>query len=240
MKKKLLLVLTLLIALVLAACSNDDDAAEKDETKDAPDTQEQQELEEVEITEEEQAEADSVVVSVNGTELTGAKYNNIYKQFKTMLHMYGQDTSDQDMLKDETVSILVEQELIRQAAEESGIEVSEEEAQEEMDKIVETNGEEALTAMLEQYELTEDEFRSQLVDDLTTIEYIENEFDVEVTAEEVEEQYNLIKEQSEEEVGELEEHEEMIRQNLSEQKQGEMLENRINELKEKADIETLI
>lgn len=154
--------------------------------------------------------------------------------------MYGQDTSDVDMLKEETISILVEQELIRQDAEENGIKVTEEEAQEEIDTIIETNGEEALTAMLEQYELTEDEFRTQLIDDLTTVKYIEDQFEVEVTDEEIEEQYNSLKEQSEEEIGELKEYEELIRQNISEQKQGELLEGRITELKEDAKVETLI
>ena len=241
MKKQLLLVLTLLIALFLAACNDDakDESSEKANDSESADTAEQT-PEEVEITEDEQADAESAVVSVNGNEIKGDKYNNIYKQLKTMLHMYGQDVSDLEMLKEETVAILVEQELIRQDAMESGIEVTEDDAQAEIDKIIDTNGEEALTAMLEQYELTEDEFRSQLTDDLITIKYIETEFDVEVTEEEVEEQYNLIKEQEAEEVGELEEYEEQIRQSISEQKQGEMLEVRITELRENAEIEMLI
>lgn len=238
MKKQLMLVFALLLALVLVACSDDD--TEENSNENNTDTEEQSQPE-VEITEEEQAEDDAVVVNVNGSELLGDKYNNIYKQLKTMLHMYGQDTSDVDMLKDETVSILVEQELIRQDAKENGIEVTEEEAQAEIDTIVEENGEEALNAMLEQYELTEEEFLAQLIDDLTTVKYIEDQFEVEVTDEEIEEQYNLLKEQQEsEEIGELAEYEELIRQNISEQKQGQLLESRIAELKEDAEIETLI
>jgi len=240
MKKQLLLVLTLLMALFLAACNDDaeDKSSENANDSESADTAEQT-PKEIEITEDEQADAESAVVSVNGNEITGDKYNNIYKQLKTMLHMYGEDVSDLEMLKEETVAILVEQELIRQDATESGIEVTEDDAQAEIDTIIDTNGEEALTAMLEQYELTEDEFRNQLTDDLITIKYIETEFDVEVTEAEIEEQYNLIKEQ-EEEVGELEEYEEQIRQSISEQKQGELLETRITELRENAEIETLI
>lgn len=240
MKKQLLLVLTLLMALLLAACGDDaeDKSSENANDSESADTAEQA-PKEVEITEDEQADAESAVVSVNGNEITGDKYNNIYKQLKTMLHMYGEDVSDLEMLKEETVAILVEQELIRKDAMESGIEVTEDDAQAEIDTIIDTNGEEALTAMLEQYEMTEDEFRNQLMDDLITIKYIETEFDVEVTEAEIEEQYNLIKEQ-EEEVGELEEYEEQIRQSISEQKQGELLETRITELRENAEIETLI
>ncbi len=239
MKKQLLLVFSLLLALVLVACSDDKEEGSKDNNTDK-DTEEQEQTE-VEITEEEQADDDAVVVNVNGSELLGDKYNNIYKQLKTMLHMYGQDTSDVDNLKEETVSILVEQELIRQDAKENGIEVTEEEAQEEIDTIIEENGEEAIDTMLEQYELTEEEFRAQLIDDLTTVKYIEDQFEVEVTDEEIEEQYDLLKEQQdEEEIGELAEYEELIRQKISEQKQGELLDGRIADLKEEAEIETLI
>lgn len=237
MKKTMLLVITLLLAGILAACNND----EADTTEPAEENAEteQDAQESVEITEEEIVDNDAVVVSINGTEVTGDKYNNIYKQLKTMLHMYGQDVSDLEMIKEETIAILTEQELIRQDALESGIEVTEEEAQQEIDKMVEQNGEEALNAMLEQYELSEDEFRKQMQDDLITIRYIESEFEVEVTDEEIKEQYNLLKEENEE-IGELEEYEDFIRQNLSEQKQSAQLETRISELKEDAEIETFI
>lgn len=235
MKKKMLLMFTLVLTLMLAACGNDD--AEKADEPVAQDEAQQQK--EVEITEDEKIDADTVVVSINGNDLTGEQYNNIYRQLKTMYHMYDQDVSDLDKLKNETIDIITEQELIRQEAVDSGIEVSEEDAQKEMNRIIEQNGEEALDELLEEYELSEEEFRTQLTNDLITIKFIEEEFAVEVTAEEVEEQYNLLKEENEE-VGELEEVEAMIRQSLTEQKQSELLENRIAELKEEAEIETHI
>lgn len=234
MKKRILLITALFLTLLLAACNNDD-TEKADDNKDT----EEQATETVEISDEEKVDNDSVVLNINGTEINGAKYNNVYKQYKTMLHMYGQDVSDSDMLKDETVLILTEQELIRQDALDSGIEVTEEDAQDEIDNIIETNGEEAIQTMLEEYDLSEEQFREQLMDDLLMVRYIESEFTVEVTDEEVEEQYNQMKEQSEE-VGELQEYEELIRQSVMEQKQREMLEARIEELKEEAEIETLI
>jgi PBP1b-binding outer membrane lipoprotein LpoB len=242
MKKRMLLIVALLLALLLAACGNDDEAEAPEEPEETEETEsaEQEVSQEVEIAEEEVVEADRAVASVNGTEINGSKYNNIYRQLKTMLHMYGQDVSDTDMLREETLAILTEQELLRQDAVESGIEVTEEEAQEEIDLIRETNGEEAIEAMLAEYELTEDQFREQMVDDLITIRYIESEFEVEVTDEEVEEQYALLQEESEEEIGELEEYESFIRQTLTEEKQSDMLEVRIDELREEAEIETFI
>lgn len=239
MKKRMLLIFTLVLTLMLAACGNDD-ADEADDSEAENENTEQQQQEEVEITEDEKVEADTVVVSINGEDVTGEQYNNIYRQLKTMYQMYGQDVSDQDMLKDETIDVLTEQELIRQDALESGIEVTEDEVQEEIDNIIETNGEEAIDTMMEEYELSEEEFRNQMMNDLVTIRYIEEEFEAEVTDEEIEEQYNQLKEESEEEIGELEEYEEMIRQSLAQQKQNELLENRISELKETAEIEAHI
>lgn len=243
MKKQLLLIFTLLLALFLAACSNNNDEENANEANENNGTEDQgQAEEEVEITDEEIADAESAVVSINGEEILGDRYNNTYEQLKTMVHMYGQDTSDLEMLKEETIAILVEQELIRQDAEEQGIEVSEEEAQEEIDTLIEENGEEALTAILEQYDMTEEELLEQLTADLVTMRYMETALDeVEVTDEEVEEQFNLLQEQNQnEDIGELEEHAETIRQSISQQKQNEMLEARVNELREEADIETLI
>lgn len=232
MKKQLLLLLTLLLAFVLAACNNDE--AEEEANEDANITEEAPQ--EVEITEEEKADTDAAVVNVNGTEILGDKYNDVYKQLKTM---YGQEITDLDALKDETTEVLINQELIIQDAEERGIQATEEDVQKEIDNMVETNGEDALTSILEQSELSEDEFRKQLNDTLTFVKYIESEFTVEVEDEEVEEQYEQLKEQNEE-IGELAEYEDMIRQNIVDQKQAQMLEERIAELKEDAEIEKFI
>lgn len=239
MKKQMMLIVAILLALLLAACGNDD-AEEANNNEDANVIEGQPEAPaELEITDDEKADEESAVVSVNGTEILGDKYNNIYQQLKSMLHMNGQDTTDLDMLKSETVAILIEQELIRQDATELGIEVGEDEVQAEIDSLTEQHGEEALTTMLEQNNLSEEDFKAQLGDDLVTLKYIDTEFEVEVTDEEVQEVFDTLKEQNEE-LGELEEYEEVIKQNLSQEKQREMLDARVNELKESADVETLI
>lgn len=239
MKKKVLLISAILLALFLAACGDGEDKATESESVEDNINLDQQEPEKVQITDEEVLEDDADVVSIDGNAVQGNKYNNIYRQLKTMYQMYGQAVSDVDALQQETIDILTEQELIRQDAVDIGIEVTEEEAQEEMDTITEVNGEEALEAMLTEYEMTEEQFLEQLMDDLLTIRYIESEFEIEVTDEEIEEQYSLLQEEQED-VGELGEYEESIRQALMEEKQNEMLDKRIEELKEEAEIEVLI
>ncbi len=224
---------------MLAACNADDGQEDAQETgTDQVQEQEQPEQEPLEITDEERVDEETSVVSVNGQEVEGAKYNQIYTQIKTMMHQYGQDVSDTDLLKEQAISILVEQELINQEAEKKGIEVTEEEANEELETIKAETGDQFAT-ILDQYQMDEEGFKNQLIDDLLTAKYMEQELDVEVTDKEVEEYYNQLKEQNGE-IGEFEEVEQDIKSLLQEQKQSEQLQARINELREEAEVETLI
>ncbi|GAB3045976.1 SurA N-terminal domain-containing protein [Virgibacillus ainsalahensis] len=237
MKKLLILALALSIALILSACGGDDSAEEQEnQTTNNPSEQAQ---EPVEVTDEEKIEEDASVVNVNGKEVKGDKYNPIYMQVKTTMQQSGQDISNLDQIKEQTVNLLIEQELILQDAEKVGIEVSEEEVQTELDSIKEQSGEQ-LTTVLDQLQITEDQFKSQLNDDLITTEYMEQELEVEVTDKEVEEFYNQLKEQSGEEVGEMEELEEQIRQQIKMNKTQEKLMTKVEELQEQAEVEKLI
>ncbi|WP_156290285.1 SurA N-terminal domain-containing protein [Oceanobacillus salinisoli] len=239
MKKSIFYTIMISLVLVLAACNADDGQEDAQETgTDQVQEQEQPEQEPLEITDEERVDEETSVVSVNGQEVEGAKYNQIYTQIKTMMHQYGQDVSDTDLLKEQAISILVEQELINQEAEKKGIEVTEEEANEELETIKAETGDQFAT-ILDQYQMDEEGFKNQLIDDLLTAKYMEQELDVEVTDKEVEEYYNQLKEQNGE-IGEFEEVEQDIKSLLQEQKQSEQLQARINELREEAEVETLI
>ncbi|MFD1850823.1 SurA N-terminal domain-containing protein [Oceanobacillus bengalensis] len=228
MKKILTFLMILTLALFLVACNDDENGT--DDTG------------QVEITNDERLDEDESVVRVNDTEIKGDKYNQIYTQVKLMMDQYGQDVSDLDLVKEQSVSILVEQELINQDAKNLGIEVTDEEAQIEIDTMKEETDEEQFSQVLKTYQITEDEFKNQLVDDLVTVKYMDHEFDVEVTDEEIEEYYNQLKEQNPERIAELdtEEVEEEIKSILSRQEQSEQLAERVAELRESAEIEILI
>lgn len=240
MKKLLLLALALCLAVALAACGNDDSAdKDKDKKKDEEkaDTAEQAQ-EPVKITDKEKVDEKEPVVSVNGDEISGDKYNSTYTQIKMSMHQYGQDVSDLDKLKDQTLNILVEQQLIKQDAAEKGLNVTDDEIQSEFDSIKEENGEQ-LTAVLDQFKLSEDDFKNQLADDIITNKYMEKELDVKVTDKEVEEYYNQLKEQSED-IGKLDEMKDQIKEQLESQKGQEQLQTKVKELKEKAEVKNLI
>jgi hypothetical protein len=236
MKKLLMLLTTITVAITLAACGNDDTDKEESENSEANTSEQAQQ--ELEITDEEKLADDTSVAIVNGEEINGTDYNPIYSQVKSTMYQYGQDVSDLDSIKNQTVNILIDQALVKQDAEAKGIEVTEEEAQEELNTIKESGNEEDFTALLEQYNMTEEDFKNQLMDDLLTIKYVA-EFDVEVSDEEIQEYYDQLKEQNQE-IGELEEVEGQIKEILVNEKQSEQLRVKVEELKEGAEIETLV
>ncbi|MBM7599787.1 ABC-type glycerol-3-phosphate transport system substrate-binding protein [Virgibacillus halotolerans] len=246
MKKLMLLGLSLCLALVLAACGNDDDSAKKSDKKDdeQKQTEEQadpseQAQEPVEITDKEKVDEKDPVVSVNGDEVKGDKYNSIYTQIKTSMQQYGQDVSDLDGLKDQTLDILVEQQLIKQDAADKGLEASDKEIESEYKSLKEENGEQ-LTAVLEQFDLSEDDFKKQLADDIITNKYMDKELEVKVTDDEVKEYYDQLKEQGGDEVGELDEMKDMIKDQLKQQKGQEELQAKVDKLKKDAKVDKLI
>lgn len=242
MKRLILLGFALTLAIVLAAC-NDDSAQESEEntqTEENAQGENEQAQQSAEITEEEKVDPEKTVANVNGTEIMGDSYNSIYKMLKTQMAGMGQDVSDTESLKEQTVNVLVEQQLIRDEAESLGLEVTDEEVQSEFDTLKEQNGEQ-LTAVLEQFQLSEEDFKNQLADDLITNKYVESELNVEVTDKEIEEYYNQLKEQgSGQEIGKLEDLKPQIKDQLTQQKTSTELQSKVAELREEAEVETLI
>ncbi|API92900.1 MULTISPECIES: SurA N-terminal domain-containing protein [unclassified Virgibacillus] len=241
MKKWIIFALTLTLAMVLAACGGDneeDKTAQQEEQQEEGNTEDGgKQPEPVKITDEEKVDKGKAVVSVNGEEIKGDRYNPAYLQLKTMNTQFNQDV-DNDQLKQQTIDMLINQQLINQDASDKGIEVSDDEVQKEFDTI-KKEGAERLNTALEQFQLNEDQFKSMLRDNLITSQYLESEFDIKVTDKEVEDYYKQIKEQSEE-IGKLEDLKDRIKQTLKEEKTNEQLQKRVDALKKDAKVETFI
>ncbi|NBJ70027.1 MULTISPECIES: SurA N-terminal domain-containing protein [Clostridia] len=241
MKKWIIFALTLTLAMVLAACGGDKEAdktAQQEEQQEEGNTEDGgKQPEPVKITDEEKVDKEKAVVSVNGEEIKGERYNPAYLQLKTMNTQFNQDV-DNDQLKQQTIDMLVNQQLINQDASDKGIEVSDDEVQKEFDTI-KKEGAERLNTALEQFQLNEDQFKNMLRDNLITSQYLESEFDIKVTDKEVEDYYKQIKEQSEE-IGKLEDLKDQIKQTLKEEKTNEQLQKRVEALKKDAKVETFI
>jgi len=230
--KKWILALVLAVGTVGLAACGDDEPAE--------DTQPQTETSEpVKLTDEEKMDEEEVVAVVNGTELTGNKYNPLYLQVKMLNQQFGQGDNEPETVKEQTMIILIEQELIRQDAEEQNIEVADQEAEDELKALIAEVGEEDYESVLEENEMTEEEFKKQIKDDLITQKYMDEQFDTDVSKEEIQKNYDTLKEENEE-LGELEDVEDQIRELVAQEKETEQLQERLEELKEKAEIEELI
>src|SRR5699024_1809767 len=111
MKRIVMLALALTLAVILAACGNDDASEDKD--KDNKEEAGQAPMEDMEMNDEEKMKDDEVVVKINGQDVTGEQYNEIYPQFKMQASAGGQEV-EQEQLKDQTIESLINQELLKQ------------------------------------------------------------------------------------------------------------------------------
>ncbi|MFC4559983.1 SurA N-terminal domain-containing protein [Virgibacillus kekensis] len=250
MKKAVLFIMTLALLTILAACGEDAAKGDDKNNEKQQDQQEQQQQQQqppkVEVTDKEKVKEDKVVVSVNGTDITGKKYNSVYAQTKMMMSQYGQDVSDTKKIKDMTISALVEQEILKQDAKDKGIKVTEEEVQSAFEKDKSsTKGD--FNKVLEQNHFTEESYKEQVELRLIVEKYANETLDIKVTDKEVQDYYDKILEQQEkapeeqkQEVPKLKELEDQIRQQLKVQEEQKLLQKRVNELKDKAEIKTMI
>ena len=232
--KKLTLLIVMMITMFLAACGNDDDKDNKqEEAAKAP--------EPLEFSDEEFKDEEEPVVVVNGEEVQGNAYNTAYSLVKSIMHQSGQDTKDTEALQQETINFLVEQELITQEAAEAGGKVDDKEVEEELNAVKETNGEEQFASTLKELNLTEEQFKQQLKYNITTVQYMEEAFETEVTDEEVQEMYDGLKEQAgDQEIQKLDEIRDQVENMIVQQKQQEQYAEKVKELKESAEIEELV
>lgn len=235
MKKFLTLILTVGIAMMLAACGGDDAEENQQEDEELA----EQANEELEVTEEEKVKEDEVVANVNDKDIEGSLYNLIYTELKMQMHQFGQDINNLDEIKDLTLNQLIDQELLKQEAEEQGVEVTDEELQSQFEEF-KGESEENFQAYLAEFDLKEEAFKEQIFYSLLLEKYKDEKIKTEeVSDEEAKELYELSKEQNEE-IAPYEELEEDIKMSLEDHQKQEKLQEKIEELKQSADIEKLI
>jgi|SRR5699024_10066997 len=232
MRKFLMLIVAISLLIGLVACDGKSDETTNND--------EELENETVEFTDDEKVNDDQVVVTINGTDIMGTEYNSIYMQTKVRMHRFRQDVSDLDLLKEQTLNILIDQELLSQDAERIGIEVSDEEVDKQFTDAKEEAGDDQFTTFLEQYQLTEEDFKDQVYFSILHDKYLESEIPkVEVTDEEVKEIYEELKKQNEE-FPDFDEIADRLKLELTMQKEQEKLQEKINELRDEAEIEKMI
>ncbi|MRH41939.1 hypothetical protein GH741_04530 [Aquibacillus halophilus] len=247
----LLMIVVLFLSIFLVACSDQEETeqentdenteeATSDTEETTPDTEEEATPD---VPEAETVDEDTIVATVNGEEINGSKYNQMYNQTLLMFQQYGQEASDAAQVKEQTINSLIEQELLLQEAESKGIEASSSDVNENLEEIksqFETN--EEFEQQLEQLKLTEQSLKEQLAYEIKLNQYIEQEITgTEVTEEEVQEYYDqLVSQQGEGEAPPFEEVQQQLKEQLVQQKERSQLGTLIESLKEQSEIETLI
>src|SRR5699024_1643307 len=174
------------------------------------------------------------VAVVNDTDILGSTYNMVYTRTKTAAVQMGEDV-DIDEMKKATLDSIIDRELLMQQASKEDIKTSDDRLEEELSKIKES-GTEDIDTLLEQYDMTEDDFKEQLRFDLTLDQYKDTLGDLEVTEEELEDEYEQVKERQGD-VRRLEEIEPQVKQEDQEENVMDTLQDEMDELREEADIE---
>lgn len=187
----------------------------------------------------------AVVAEVNGEALYGEALTT---QMQQIVQISGGtdiaelDPESYEIVKSQSVDALINSELIAQAATEAGFEVTDEEAEEEYQVLIEQiGGEEAATARFEALGTSVEDFMEDLHRDLLIQKYMLAQVgDATITDEEIESTYAELSETLGENAPELEVVREQIRAQLEAEQQQAELRSILEGLREEADIEIRI
>jgi parvulin-like peptidyl-prolyl isomerase len=188
-------------------------------------------------------ESNATVAVVNGEEVTGKELNTSIQQFNQAALAQGVDTTNPDVVADirnQALEVLVNTTLLKQAAQEQGIEVSDEATTERLETIEsEIGGAEVLQSRIDELGLTRAELREDIQEEIliqTLLDGIFSEADVSVTDEEIQEVYDAAG-GVEAGLPPLEEVREQIEAQVRGTKEQAVIDEYLGELKAEADIE---
>lgn len=251
MPKKLLLSLAAVgAAFSLAACGADGEQETNDEAAQNQ-QQEQQPMPEPELD-----NIPDVVAEVNGEEISGEDFTQSYEARFQQLAMQAQMTGqepDQDEMKQQSLEMMINSELLVMEAEEQGFTASDEDVDEYLATLAEENDVEA-DALMQQFEeqgLDEERVREDLGNEVLMQQVVETVDAEEPSEEEVQELYDMqveqleamneqVEEGEQQEVPSFEELESDLTDQAAQQKENEAVAEYLDDLRDDAEIETHI
>lgn len=251
-KKKILLSGLILFSIfALAACggNGNDEKAKENKSEEI----EQEETEVREAMDIEDLDADEAILMINSEEVTRGEFEAQFERTKQMVsQQYGVDLEAEENamlipeLQHQTLEKLIGQRVLTQKAESEGMEITEEQIDENISMLKEQfGGEEGFQEALEADNLTEEDLEKLVYEELLISQLFEAELnlgDFEITDKEIDTfyaQYQVSMEQQGEEVLPLEEVKDQITQQLQQQKSQEEQQNYITELVNDSDVERL-
>lgn len=188
-------------------------------------------------------EAGKTVAVVNGEEIVNAELDTSIKQFTQVAVAQGMDITNpaaQTQIRDQALEVLINTELLKQAAAERGHAVSEEDVTARITAIEEElGGAETLAERMATLDISEEQLRDDVKDELLIQMLLDDLFAeaaIEVTDEEVAEVYEIA---GGEAAGlpALEEVQEQVREQIVASKEQEVIDTYLGEIREEAEIE---
>lgn len=236
MKKFWLLTLVVAVAIVGAACSQEAPAGE--------------------TPQEEAAETADAVATVNGEPITQERFDKQLEQFRAMYEQQGIDLDAEEnaemltQIENSALNQLVQEEVLLQAAEEAGVDVSSEEISTEIEAMKAQFGtEEEFNGILEDIGMTLEDLDRMVDVQLTIDRYLAEAVEaIEVTDEEVQTSYDeyvaymdaqeVPEGEEPQEIPTFEEVKEALRDQIASQRQETAIGEHIGSLMEESTIET--
>ena len=232
-------------AITLAACSESAPQEPGPEGAEAPGIDEQGEMPEMpEMPEPDVSDVPDVVATVNDSDITGEDFITLYQlQFQQMAmesQMTGEEP-DQDAMKDQTLSAMVDSELLVQDAQARGYEATDENVETLLEEAAATNQMDSVDELMQVYAdqgVTEDQVRDDARTQILVEELIENDLEVaEPTDDEVEALYESMDLDAQSEDGySLEEIRPELENQLRNQNRGEAMQAHLAQLHEDAEV----
>lgn len=202
-------------------------------------------------------ETTDVAATVNGIDISMERFEDSVDMMKSSYEQQGIDLEGEEgqqlleQINQQAINSLVQEEVLMQAVEQEGLEISEEELEEEFTKIKdEFETEEEFQSALEMSGFTEEEFKTALATDIEIGQFIDNEMEeVSVSEDELNEMYEqyieLLESYSEEteetqEVPTFEEIKDQLEAQIKQGKQQEQLQQIMEKLMEESDVEIFV
>lgn len=247
LSKKWLVTLALMVLVILTtACGNDDQPeANEEETNGQEDS-----AQEVhgDMPEPDLEDIPDVVAEVNGKEIGKedftVSYQTNFQQMAMQAQMTGQEV-DEAQLKEQTVDIMINQELLEQKVNDSQYEASEEDIDLTLEDIASQNqlqSKDELLSALKEQGMDEEEVLAQIEMQVKLDHLIADELgDIQPTEEEIKSAYDQVVSQQEQtdeetEIPPLDDVRPDIEQQLISQKETEFIQNMVDDLRQGADI----
>jgi len=146
--------------------------------------------EEIDVSPEEKVNEKEVVLTINGEDVDGKVYNEMYLQVKTIAERVEKDTeATSESLREETIHTLINNILFLQLAEEKGIAIDRSDMEEDIKRLKKLD-DEGYRELKNKFNYTDAGIANQIRLEKARKDYIDSYISIEVTEEEVKEFYD--------------------------------------------------